>query len=241
MVLLVRWPVRAVTRYAYLSGAVFRYRLYGTLFRLAREGTTVNGGQADGGRPRRVRADAQRSIDALLTAAAEVFAGSGVDAPVREITAKAGVGTGTLYRHFPLRSDLIAAVFRHEVDACAEAAPALAAQHEPVEALALWLQRFAAFIATKRGLSTALHSGDPAYDSLPSYFQQRFVPVLGALLDTAAKAGDIRPDANPQDLLRAIGNLTLPAAEDGTGHTQRMIGLLVDGLRYGAHTQGSRC
>ncbi len=202
----------------------------------------MNGGLTDGGRPpRRVRADAQRSIDALLTAAADIFASSGVDAPVRQITAKAGVGAGTLYRHFPQRSDLIAAVFRHEVDACAAAAPSLAAQHEPVEALAQWLQRFAGFIATKRGLSAALHSGDPAYDSLPSYFQQRFVPVLGALLATAATSGEIRSDADPEDLLRAIGNLTLPAQEDDTGHTQRMIALLVDGLRYGAHTQPARC
>ncbi|MFC9914506.1 TetR/AcrR family transcriptional regulator [Streptomyces sp. NPDC059862] len=182
-----------------------------------------------------MRADAQRSIDTLLTAAAEVFTTSGVDAPVRQITAKAGVGAGTLYRHFPQRSDLIAAVFRHEVDACADAAASLAAQHEPVDALARWLQRFAAFIATKRGLSAALHSGDPAYDSLPCYFQQRFVPVLGALLDTAAKAGQIRSDIDPEDLLRAVGNLTLPAQEDDNGHTQRMIALLVDGLRYGTH------
>lgn len=193
-------------------------------------------GPTDGGRPRRrVRADAQRSIDTLLTAAAEVFADSGVDAPVRQITAKAGVGAGTLYRHFPQRSDLIAAVFRHEVDACADAAPALAAQWEPAEALARWLQRFAAFIATKRGLSAALHSGDPAYDSLPSYFQQRFVPVLAALLDTAAKAGQIRSDIDPEDLLRAVANLTLPG-EDDNGHTRRMIALLVDGLRYGTRT-----
>jgi AcrR family transcriptional regulator len=201
----------------------------------------VNGGQADGGRTGRpVRADAQRNIDALLTAAADVFATSGVDAPVRQITAKAGVGAGTLYRHFPQRSDLIAAVFRHEVDACADAAPSLAAQHEPVEALAQWLQRFAAFIATKRGLSAALHSGDPAYDSLPSYFQKRFVPVLGALLTAAAKSGEIRSDADPQDLLRAVGNLTLPAAEDDNGHTQRMIALLIDGLRYGARACETR-
>jgi AcrR family transcriptional regulator len=184
---------------------------------------------------RRVRADAQRSIDTLLTAAAEVFTTSGVDAPVREITAKAGVGAGTLYRHFPQRSDLIAAVFRHEVDACAAAAPALAAQYEPVEALARWLRRFAGFIATKRGLSAALHSGDPAYDSLPAYFQQHFRPVLGALLDTAAETGRIRSDIDPEDLLRAVGNLTLPVQEDDNGHTQRMIALLVDGLRYGTH------
>ncbi|WP_067462170.1 TetR/AcrR family transcriptional regulator [Actinomadura macra] len=196
----------------------------------------MNDHPTDEGRPhRRVRADAQRSIDALLIAAAEVFTASGVDAPVRQITAKAGVGAGTLYRHFPQRSDLIAAVFRHEVDSCADAAGSLADRYEPVDALVQWLRRFAGFIATKRGLSAALHSGDPAFDSLPAYFQQRFVPVLGALLATAAKSGEIRADADPEDLLRAVGNLTLPVQDDDDGHTRRMIDLLVDGLRYGAH------
>ncbi|OKI10331.1 TetR family transcriptional regulator [Streptomyces sp. CB02923] len=181
-----------------------------------------------------MRADAQRSTDALLTAAAEIFATAGVDAPVRQITARAGVGAGTLYRHFPQRADLIAAVFRHEVDACADAAPALTAACDPVDALDRWLQRFAGFIAAKRGLSSALHSGDPAYDSLPGYFQQRFVPVLGTLLDTAADAGHIRSGMDPEELLRAVANLTMPADEDDNGQTRRMVGLLVDGLRYGA-------
>ncbi|MFD8805315.1 TetR/AcrR family transcriptional regulator [Streptomyces sp. NPDC059597] len=186
------------------------------------------------GTERRRRADAQRSVDTLLAAAAEVFAAFGVDAPVRQITAKAGVGAGTLYRHFPQRADLIAAVFRHEVDACADAAPALAAAHAPLDALTLWLRRFAEFIATKRGLSAALHSGDPAYDSLPAYFRQRFVPVLSDLLTRAAAAGAIRSGTDPDDLLRAVANLTLPVHDDTDGHTHRMIALLVDGLRYGA-------
>src|SRR3954468_20286786 len=80
-----------------------------------------------------VRADAQRNIDALLEAALTVFATSGVDAPVREIAEKAGVGIGTVYRHFPQRADLVAAVFRHEIDACADAASALATEHGPGE------------------------------------------------------------------------------------------------------------
>ena len=106
---------------------------------------------------RPIRADAQRNLDALLEAALAVFSTSGVDAPVREIAVRAGVGVGTVYRHFPERSDLIAAVFRREIDACANAAPILAAEHAPGEALARWMQRYAAFIATKRGLATALH------------------------------------------------------------------------------------
>lgn len=196
----------------------------------------TNGGQPrQPGQPRQAgRADAQRSVDALLTAAAEVFAASGVDAPVRQITAKAGVGAGTLYRHFPQRSDLIAAVFRHEVDACADAAPVLAARYDPADALARWLRRFAGFIATKRGLSAALHSGDPAYGSLPSYFQDRFIPVLSGLLDAAAGAGQIRGDADPMDLLRAVANLALPVGDENDDHAQRMVALLMDGLRYGA-------
>lgn len=179
---------------------------------------------------RRVRPDVQRSLDALLAAAAEVFASDGVDAPVRRITARAGVGAGTLYRHFPQRSDLITAVFRHEVDACAAAAAALSAEHAPVEALTRWLRRFAQFVATKRGLKTALHSGDPAYESLPAYFQQRFVPVVTELLDAAAASGGVRSEVAPQDLLRAMSDIVAP---DDPGYTQRMIGLLVDGLRYG--------
>src|SRR5947208_15378139 len=107
---------------------------------------------------RPVRADARRNTDALLDAALAVFATSGVDAPVREIAEKAGVGVGTVYRHFPQRADLIAAVFRREMDACADAAPILAAEYAPFEALANWLQRYAVFVGTKRGLANALHS-----------------------------------------------------------------------------------
>ena len=144
---------------------------------------------------RRMRADAQRNLDALLRAAKAVFATSGVDAPVREIAKKAGVGIGTVYRHFPQRSDLIAAVFRHEIDACAEAAPLLAAEHAPGEALAKWLQRYAAFIATKRGLAPALHSGNPAFEllrdirqrvrpALRTYFSPRWPPARSATMSS---------------------------------------------------------
>lgn len=183
---------------------------------------------------RRVRADALRNIDSLLQAALAVFASSGVDAPVREIAERAGVGVGTIYRHFPQRSDLVVAVFRHEVDACAEAAKAFAAKLEPGEALAQWLQRFADFIAAKRGLAAALHSGDPAFAPLPAYFDQRLRPALQALLDAAVAAGAIRADIAPDDLLRAVASLTTPAPAGDPARGRRMVALLVDGLRYGA-------
>ena len=181
---------------------------------------------------RTIRADAQRNLDALLEAAKAVFAASGVDAPVREVAARANVGVATLYRHFPQRADLVAAVFRREVDACAAAAPALARQHEPGEALARWLYRYANFIATTRGLSDAL-SGDPA-SAVPAYFQQHLEPTVKALLDAAVSAGQVRSDVEPCELLQAVARLSTASGEDGGLHGRRMVDLLIDGLRYGA-------
>ena len=182
--------------------------------------------------PRRVRADALRNEDAVLEAAKQVFATHGVDAPVREIAARAGVGMGTLYRRFPKRSDLVAAVFRREVDACAADAETLAAEHAPGEALARWLRRYAGFLTTKKGLAAALHSGDPAFEALPEYFRGQFEPPLAALLAAAAAAGEARGDVDPFDLLRAIGNLSAAGGEDGSAHAARMLELLIDGLRH---------
>ncbi len=190
--------------------------------------------------PRRLRADAQRNIGSLLDAAKAVFATSGVDAPAKEIADLAGVGVGTLYRHFPQRSDLVKAVFQHEVDACAAAAPALAAAHEPAEALEKWVLRYTGFLAAKHGLGPALHSGDPAFEALPGYFAQRLGLALGSLLDAAAASGEIRGDVNATDLLYAVANLSLPAADHGIGYSQRMVALLIDGLRYGAAASHSR-
>jgi AcrR family transcriptional regulator len=183
---------------------------------------------------RGVRADAQRNMDTLLEAAKAVFETSGVDAPVREIAARAGVGVGTVYRHFPTRADLVAAVFRREVDACSAAAPALACEQEPGEALASWLRRYTHFIATKRGLAAALYSGDPAFDALPAYFQQHLGPALESLLASAVAAGAMRPGIDANDLLRAVGNLCYAGGDVGAGHGERMVDLLIDGLRYGA-------
>jgi AcrR family transcriptional regulator len=160
-----------------------------------------------------------------------VFATSEVDAPVREIAEKAGVGIGTVYRHFPQRSDLIVAVFRHEVDACAAAASVLATEHEPGEGLARWMLRYVDFIAAKRGLAAALHSGNPAFDALPAYFQKRLRPALRTLLEAAAAAGEVRAGAEPDDLLRAVASLCTPARDVGPAHARRMVALLVDGLR----------
>lgn len=192
----------------------------------------------EAGPGRTVRADALRNEDALLEAAKIVFVTAGVDAPVRDIAAKAGVGIGTLYRRFPKRSDLVAAVFRREVDACVAEAEVLAATHPSGEALRHWLNRYTVFLATKKGLAAALFSGDPAFDALPAYFRERFEPCLAALLQAAASAGVIRADVAPYDLLRAIGNLAASTGEDARRHTQDMVRLMFDGLRYGATARG---
>ncbi len=186
----------------------------------------------EGAHTRRVRADARRNEDAVLEAAKVVFARVGVDAPVRDIALQAGVGVGTLYRRFPKRADLVAAVFRREVDACAAAAGELAAERTPIDALGEWLMRYTRFIATKRGLASALHSGDPAFETLPSYFRSRFEPALDMLLDTARRAGEIGFDGTAYDLLRALGNLSVATGDDSQAHIERIVSLLIDGLRY---------
>ena len=189
--------------------------------------------------PRPLRRDAERNRERILTAARELFVEHGLSVGVDEIARRAGVGMGTLYRRFPKRSDLVAGVFRREVDACAAEAASLAAQYPPGDALARWLKRYSAFLATKKGLAAALHSGDPAFDALPHYFRASFEPGLTALLDAAVSAGEARGAIEPYDLLRAIGNLSVAAGDDGAAHTQRMLDLLIDGLRYGARAPRS--
>jgi AcrR family transcriptional regulator len=185
---------------------------------------------------RRVRADAQRNLDTLRRAAKEVFAESGVNAPARAIAERAGVGVGTLYRHFPQRADLVAAVFRTEVDACVSAAGELSERHagEPVEALRQWLHRYMQFIVTKRGLASALHSGDPTFSSLPVYFNDNLRPALTSLLGAAAAAGQVRGDVDVDDLLHAVRSACVPDDDGSVDHARRIVDLLVDGLRYGA-------
>lgn len=190
--------------------------------------------QDHGGEHRPKRADAQRKMASLLMAASQVFAESGVDAPVREIAERARVGIGTVYRHFPQRSDLIVAVFQSSVDACAEAAIPLAKKHPPLMALTLWLDRYVDFIATKHGLSKALYSGDPAYNALPQYFASRLGPALMTLLNAAVEAKAIRSGIEPNDLLVAIANLCSGGCGSDQQHPKRMVRLLVDGLRFGA-------
>lgn len=190
--------------------------------------------------PRSVRADAQRNIETLLRTALAVFESSGVDAPVREIAQKAGVGVGTIYRHFPRRSDLVVAVLCSEVDACANAGTELAAEYEAGEALVKWIERYVEFVTARRGLAAALNSGDPALKAVPTYFLQRLRPVVQSLLDAATTAGEIRSGILPDELMCAIGALCAPLECPEPPDPRRLVALFVDGLRYGAAPQFSK-
>ena len=186
----------------------------------------------------RKRADARRNEQTLLDAAAAVFVTSGVDAPVRDIAARAGVGMGTIYRHFPTRADLVVAVYRHQVEACAEAGPALLMANggSPYAALGQWVNLFVDFLVTKHGLAAALQSDSAGFDALHTYFLNRLVPVCAQLLDAAAEAGEINPDIGALELMRGIGNLCIGAGNDPRYDARRLVGLLLAGLRQSSRS-----
>ncbi|GHB50530.1 TetR family transcriptional regulator [Streptomyces cirratus] len=173
-----------------------------------------------------------RNQQTLLAAAAEVFVTSGVDAPIRQIAARAGVGVATIYRHFPTRADLVVAVYRHQVEACAEAGPHLLADADsPFAALRQWIDLFVDFLVTKHGLANALQSDNSGFEALHTYFVDRLMPVCEQLLDAAADAGEIRADVQPYELLRGIGNLCVGRDGDPRYDPRRLIDLLLQGLR----------
>ncbi|VWC30871.1 putative HTH-type transcriptional regulator TtgW [Burkholderia lata] len=193
----------------------------------------------NGSSPRAMRADAQRNIDTLLRTALEVFESSGVDAPVREIAQKAGVGIGTIYRHFPQRSDLVVAALCSEVDTCAALGVELSGTLGAGDALVRWIEHYVEFVTKRRGLAAALNSGDPAFRALPLYFLERLQPVVQGLLDSAVATGEIREGVQPNELLCAVGALCAPLECPEPPDARRLVALFIDGLRYGAHARAS--
>ncbi|MCF8587060.1 TetR/AcrR family transcriptional regulator [Gordonia liuliyuniae] len=176
------------------------------------------------GRPR-------RSEQTLLDAAAAVFVSSGVDAPVREIAAKAGVGVGTIYRHFPTRPELVVAVYRYQVEACADAGPRLLAESAtPEAALRAWVGLFVEFLATKHGLAGALQGDSAGSDALHAYFVDRLVPVCDALLAAALPPVDTAPPIDAYNVLKGIGNLCIGASADARYDAAVLVQLLISGL-----------
>ena len=185
--------------------------------------------------PQPRRADAARNLAALLAAAKTVFAEDGVDAPAKTITDRAGVGVGTLYRHFPRRSDLVLAVVRHEIDDCADAAPRLAAELGPWEALTTWIDGLVELVGTKRGLAAALHADDadePGDEhGLSAYIVGRLEPALRGLLAAGEQAGVVRPDVDAAEVLFAVPLLLQSVRNRDLAFNRRLVRVYVDGLR----------
>ncbi len=179
------------------------------------------------------RSDARRNEAILLAAAAAAFIASGVDVPVRDVAAMAGVGVGTIYRHFPTRADLIVAVYRHQVEACVDAGPTLLRDSKSAHAaLTDWIDLFVDFLITKRGLAGALRSDSAAFETLHAYFLDRLVPVCAQLLKAGAAAGEIVPDVDAYELMRGVGNICIGADTDPNYDARRIVQLVIAGLRH---------
>ncbi|WP_308121171.1 TetR/AcrR family transcriptional regulator [Paractinoplanes bogorensis] len=178
------------------------------------------------------RRDVKRNERALLDAAATVFVTSGVDAPVREVAAAAGVGVATLYRHFPTRSDLVVAVYRHQIDALAEAGPALLeSAPTPFAAVLSWVHQFVDFLGTKHGLGRVWEGDAAGFTALHTLFVERLEPVLTDMLRAAREVGEVVAPVTAYRLIRAVGDLVAFAPHDPAYDVRQMVTLLVSGLQ----------
>jgi AcrR family transcriptional regulator len=182
-----------------------------------------------------MRADARKNREKLLGEAAILFAESGVNASLEEIARRSGVGVGTLYRHFPTRDALVAATYQHEVDQLCDSVGGLLASGAPDAALRAWMDGFLRYTATKRGMGEALQSIMASDSELSARVRTRLSEALAVLVGAAVAAGSIRPDARPDDVLRALGAIwILPEGPDREEQAGRILDLLMDGLRHGA-------
>jgi AcrR family transcriptional regulator len=181
---------------------------------------------------RKPRADAQRNRIRLLETAKAAFAEKGPGASLDEIARTAGVGAGTLYRHFPTRDALIEAVYRNETEQLVAAATRLAETHSPTGALREWLLLFVDHMATKHGMSEALNSIVGGPSELYSVSAEQMKRAIAKLIDRAVASGDIRLDNDPLDLLRALaGVANMSAGPDGKQAAKRMVDILIAGIR----------
>ena len=182
--------------------------------------------------PRRQRADALRNRERVLEAAKTVFSAGGADASLEAVARNAGVGIGTLYRHFPTREALFEAVYRREVQHLSELAEELNRTREPVEALRSWLHAIVEFAATKKGMSAALALAAYNSSELYAHTSERLSKAAKALLDTAIEVGEVRRDVSPEDLLRALAGMCYLNDQPGwQASVRRLIDVFVDGLR----------
>ncbi|MBR0716837.1 TetR/AcrR family transcriptional regulator [Bradyrhizobium liaoningense] len=181
---------------------------------------------------RKPRADAVRNRERVLEAAKAVFNAGGPDASLEAVAKRAGVGIGTLYRHFPTREDLFEAVYRREVEQLSELAEQLKNAKDPVDALRRWLRSNVEFVATKKGMSAALALTFQSSSELAAFSFDRLTKAIGSLLDRAVAAGQMRADIGPEDLLRALIGMCYMHDQPGwQSSVLRMLDVFVDGLR----------
>ena len=184
---------------------------------------------------RRPRADAVRNRERVLEAAKAVFSAGGPEASLEAVAKRAGVGIGTLYRHFPTREALFEAVYRREVQQLTELAEQLKSEAEPVDALRRWLRSNVEFIATKKGMMAALALAVHGSSELYAHTFDRLTSAVGALLERAVAAGEIRADISPEDLLRALVGMCYMHDQPGwQTSVLRLVDVFVDGLRVQA-------
>ncbi|WP_448035491.1 TetR/AcrR family transcriptional regulator [Bradyrhizobium liaoningense] len=181
---------------------------------------------------RKPRADAVRNRERVLEAAKVVFSAGGPEASLEAVAKRAGVGIGTLYRHFPTREDLFEAVYRREVEQLSELAEQLKYAKDPVDALRRWLRSNVEFVATKKGMSAALALTFQSSSELAAFSMERLTKAIGSLLDRAVAAGQMRGDISPEDLLRALVGMCYMHDQPGwQSSVLRMLDVFVDGLR----------
>jgi AcrR family transcriptional regulator len=183
--------------------------------------------------PTKLRADAARNRDKLLSAAVALFAEHGPDVSLEAVAKRAGVGIGTLYRHFPTREALLEAAYRNEVTHLSDAADELLAQHPADEALALWMDRFVDYATTKRGIGPALKAMVSSSE-LFADARRMNVGAIDRLLAAGAAQGTIRADVGAEDVLHAMGAIWALSGDGWDEHARRLLRLVMDGLRYGA-------
>lgn len=181
---------------------------------------------------RKPRADAVRNRERVLEAAKVVFNAGGPEASLEAVAKRAGVGIGTLYRHFPTREELFEAVYRREVEQLSELAEQLKNSKDPVDALRRWLGSTVEFVATKKGMSAALALTFQSSSDLAAFSMDRLTKAVGSLLDRAVAAGQTRADISPEDLFRALIGMCYMHDQPGwQSSVLRMLDVFVDGLR----------
>jgi AcrR family transcriptional regulator len=178
------------------------------------------------------RADARRNRERLLTAAQELFAVAGTDVSREAVAKRAGVGIGTVYRHFPTHDALVEAAYRNEVAQLCGAVEELLRDRPADVALAAWMDRFVDYIATKRGMSDALQSVVASGCDVFADTRRQILAALTELLEAAVAAGTVRADVDAEDVLGAMRAIWL--IRDDADHARRVLMLVMDGLRHGA-------